>query len=446
MWTKHSCADGETIEAVAKKYKIKKPAEIWKYPDNAKLEKAYKSAQAFKKGDKLTVPDPKAKVYVGKHGGKDFVISKAEYDRLLKDLDKEMEDVFQKLRVALENATRRHDAQLAINGKFPLVSYLSGGSKGPSTQRGMAENMLKQVKTIQSARKYKEFPTIAKASQDMTNAYRTALARWLDEVCGSAENWATGISLVRDGSFVIFSAAAATAAAPATLGATLMVGGGVGAGTGFMSSAGTQLGKVAAGEKVKAVGSLESIAWATFRGGCLGALGGAAGRALTKGVVDKIAARISSNSTASSIAGKLVGSSKPYSQLFRSVADTEMAALRRAGLNVSGVSVDAMYKQVAAKSMAKLMARIGAGSSMKVIDKLAIKPFETYVKANATKIGGSADPKKLAIVIADGITTAKMLEEVFVKTLDANRAKLEKEFKAEIRQLLLEEAKKAPAS
>ncbi|MEM9286370.1 MAG: hypothetical protein AAGA39_10830, partial [Pseudomonadota bacterium] len=93
----------------------------------------------------LIVPDGSVKVHIVKRGGKEYVLSKTEFAKLKGDAKKHMMSVYQTLRISCENATGRHDAQLAINDKFPVVSYLSSigtSSDGPKIQRQVAEAQL----------------------------------------------------------------------------------------------------------------------------------------------------------------------------------------------------------------------------------------------------------------------------------------------------------------
>lgn len=448
MWTKHSCADGETLEAVAKKFKVKKPTDIWKYPENGKLEKAYKSAKAFKKGDKLTMPDPKAKVFIVKHGGKEFVISKSDYDAMCKALDKQMKAVYETLRISYENAEGRHDAQKKINDDFPIVSFLASGTSsvdGPTVQRGVAKGMVKNIKSLMDGKKYKEFPKAVEYAEDAINIYRKALGKWLDKLTGNAENWATGIAITRDASFVIFGAAAMTVAAPATAAATIACGAGVGASTAFMGSVGKETGRRIAGEKVSGSESASNIAKDTLLGAGLGGLTAGAGRALSKGVVDKLAGKIANSKAATAIANRLAGSGKPFSASFKRVAELEMAAFRKAGQNAT-ISVDEAYRRIGPRAMAKVITRMGVGGTSKVLVKGTPKLIESFVKSNGTKVRGKMDGRKIAELIANELGNDKLYEDTFLKALEANQAKLEAEFKAEMRALILEELKKQPAN
>ena len=127
MWMTIKASEGDTVETLAKKYKLKKADLIWTFGDNKKLRKPYDKNKSFPKGTVISLPDPMAKVAVVTHNGKKIMLSEAEHKKLAADGKKAMIAAAKELEAAYKKTAHRHDLQLTANENHTFASFVSGG-------------------------------------------------------------------------------------------------------------------------------------------------------------------------------------------------------------------------------------------------------------------------------------------------------------------------------
>ncbi|GMG85326.1 hypothetical protein LNKW23_45460 [Paralimibaculum aggregatum] len=462
MWIRYKTAEGDTPATIARKFKLKDPKVLLANPKNKGLKAQLAKRDPLPKGTVIWVPDPGARVFVTKDGGKDVVMEADKWRKTQAALNKRMDQVARSLRRQFDMAEARHDAQDAVNEEFPVVSFFTskwfGNDVGrePVPQFRKAKAAVEKLESTVSARNYKNFEADAKAAEKAINAYRAAIGAWIKQLTGSAENWVKGLSITRDVSFTVFGAAAMTVAAPASLGATLAWGAGVGASSGFMQSAATEAGKGLAGDKLDPLQSTRNIAAAMAKGAGFGMLGAGLSRFFAKHVAGKLAEKLLSGPVAQKFALKMAMRTSWLKSLTERMMQQEIRILVHAGKLPPSAIPTFTYKlcqgdwliRTQQQVIAKFVTRLGMGTAMKVLGAVMFgggrKPVEDYVKANQLKLKGRMSEAQLGEKIARAVEKDPLMETAFTQIVAENKAGLEAELRKVLRAEIVAMAKKHP--
>ncbi|WP_264214736.1 LysM peptidoglycan-binding domain-containing protein [Leisingera thetidis] len=436
MWIQHKVKEGETLEDIAKKYKVKDLKVLLQHPKNKPAAAAYRKKQPLKKGMVVHTPDPKAKCYVMKVGNKQYPLSEKEWKQSTAALNRAMDLSLKRMKRELDSAKYRHKMQNDLDDEHFIISFLIRSGDGPVALQAMANGAVANLEKTVKRRDYKHFEFSMKLAEKQINMYRTGLGNWLSDVVGTAEGWKTGLSLVRDINFVIFGAAAMTLAAPATAVATVAWGTGIGAGTAVVAESANQIGKVIAGDPVTNKSSAKAIGKAMLRGGIAGGAGATIARFISGYVAPKLAEYILRNRVAARLATRLISKSPLIPKLTDRLLEQEIKAL---GENVVKRFSSQAYKELASKVLVKLFVRSGVSGTSKILQKILLsdssrRPVHVYLEQNATTLKGKMDQKKLGERIAKLLQRDPVTDMAFETFCRSNVKKIEGELRAEVRK------------
>lgn len=439
MWVKMKCYKGLTLESVAKMHKIKKPADIWTYPNNKKLKKAYDKAKGFAEGDMLTIPDPKKKVYVVEYKGKTYMLDTAEKKKFEKMLGARMDEIHKVMIQAFNKTKSRHDAQKKVNSNNEIAYAFSRswlGSKEPGIQLAMAKGALAALGTCVATRDYKTFESKVKVCEKMINTYRDALHKWIDGLVDSAENIAVGLTITKEASFVVFGTAAMVLAAPVSIPAAMGVGAVAGGSTAFMSSAGNELGKSIANDSFNPEKSGAKILKDTAIGVGLGAAGGAFSKFVSGKLITDLGARVLTTASLKKVAKRVIdGKDGHYISKFYD------GAVQRRTEDLEGKAGQFIRKKIqGSKSLiiqaaiVKVLAKNGKGDVEKILEKVTSKSTDAALtKLNAS---GKLDADKIAAKLATDFEKTPMMDLAYKQLLDKNKSKIEAEVDAQVKAIM----------
>jgi hypothetical protein len=459
MWIQHKVKnDGEKLEEIAKQYKIKDIKPLLQYRDNKKVAELHKKKKPLTKGMVVYVLDPNAKCYVAKDGSKEVLLTEDQWKDATAALNKAMDKVAKGMRREFDSTQGRHFAQNDVNVEFPIVAFLSSnwvGGKGnePTTTRRSAKAAVEKLEKVAAQHNYKDFEASVKEAERALNAYRAELGDWLEQLTGSAGNWATGLRVTSIVSFTIFGAAASTVAAPATLVGTIAVGAGVGAGSSFLQSGANEIGEVYAGGKADGIASLKTIAGDMVEGAAWGAAGSVVSRFIGNLVAPKLAEKMVTSPVATKFASKLVYSqSSTFPKLTQRLVERELA---KAGVNLANGTIFMpldkaikMANDLAAQVTIKFFVRLGTGGVRRTLQEVLDsssngQPVHTYLDQNATKIKGKMDETKLAELVAKDLENDPALYKAFEAIINDNMKEIEAELCTEIQNGIQANMKKA---
>lgn len=440
MWIQHKVKEGETLEDIAKKYKVKDLKVLLQHPKNKPAAAAYRKKQPLKKGMVVHTPDPKAKCYIIKVGNKQYPLSEKEWKQSMAALNRAMDLSLKRMKRELDSAKYRHKMQNDLDDDHFIISLLIRSGDGPVALRALAEGAVASLEKTVKRRDYKNFEFSMKFAEKQINMYRKGLGNWLNDVVGSAEGWATALTIVREGSFFVFGVVAMTIAAPASGVAAVAWGTGIGAGTAVIAESANQIGKVAAGDKVTNKSSAKATAKAMLRGGISGGAGAAVASFIGKYVAPKLSEYILRNPAASRLAQRLV--SKPIffkewgNEIYKHIIEQEIKAL---GGNAVRLFSRKTFQEMASRVLAKLFVRSGVSGTSKILQKILLsdssgKPVHKYLEQNATTTKGKMDEGKLAGRIAKLLERDPVTDLAFETFCRSNVKKIEVELHAEVRK------------
>lgn len=462
MWIQYKVKkDGEKLEDIAKQFKCDHKALLY-YPKNKAVAAAYKKKQPLKKGTTIHLLDPKAKLYVVKHNGKEHPHTERQWKEGLCELDRTMDKAAKWMKQKLDHCLYKHQLQTEINDDFPIVSFFCSnwvGSEGdePKATKKRAEAAVARLQSVCKSCNYKAFESATRDAEKAINAYKKELGEWVEQLTGSAGNWVDGLTVTRELSFVVFGAAAMTVAAPASALGTLAWGSGVGSGASFMSSSAHEVGRVFAGDDVKFSESAKKVAGDMVQGALFGALGAGVARFISARVAPKLAEKIVNSRVANKLSQHLVFRvSKILPKLSNRLYEREMAAVtqnltKKLGADFARgtvlISINELDK-MSASVVARFVIRLGVGGTSKSVQKVLLSrssgmPVEKFLANNATKVKGNVDESKLAEMVAKHLETHPSIFKAFEQVVNDNMVQIEKELAAEIQSEIKERVKKA---
>ena len=463
MWIIHKCKGGETLDDIAKIYKIKDTAPYLKLPANKRAADQHRKHVSFEKGTTFTFLDPKEKFYVVDSPKGKVLLTEKEWKKAQADLKAAMEKVAERVEIRLGMLTMRHDGQTKVNKEFPVVNFFCStwvGSKGrePTSSRKAAESAVKALQSAARSNNFKGFESAVRKAETAVNKYGDEVYAWIEQLIGSGERWVTGLTITRDVSFVIFSAAAVTVAAPATLAATVATASGVGAGTAFMSSGANEVGRAIAGENVTLEGSAKAIGKSMLIGALAGGLGGGLGRWVGGHLAPKLAEKIVAAPVAQKAVMRMVlGTARsPIAAAIVKRAQQRMLGklteevAKKSGAKIAEGTVLVTYNElqkVVALTMSRFVVRVGVGGTVTLVRKALLSsgdsgPVVKTVEKKAMTMSGNVDDAKVADAIARDLMGGAVIYDCYNEIFAANQSKIESEIDAELKKLLEEKAKK----
>jgi len=439
MWIQHKVKEGETLEDIAKKYRVRDLKVLLQHPKNKPAAAAYRKKQPLKKGMVVHTPDPKAKCYVMKVGNKQYPLSEKEWKQSKAVLNRTMDLGLKRMKRELDSAKYRHKMQNDLDDEHFIISFLIRSGDGPVALRALADGAVASLEKTVKRRDYKNFEFSMKFAEKNINYYREGLGNWLNDVVGTAEGWKTGLSLVRDINFVIFGAAAMTLAAPATAVATLAWGTGIGAGTAVIAESANQIGKVVAGDPVTNKSSAMAIGKAMLRGGIAGGAGATVARFISRFVAPKLAERIIRNPVAQRLSRRLLSRTPWIKGLSARMLEQEIKIYGKPFAESAFTIATKRLNDLSAIIMAKLFVRAGVGGASKTLQKILLsdssgKPVHKFLEQNATKLKGKMDESKLADRIAKLMERDPVTDLAFEAFCRNNAKKIEGELRSEIKK------------
>ncbi|MEL7474448.1 MAG: LysM domain-containing protein [Planctomycetota bacterium] len=340
---------GDSVWAIAKKYKVKKWRDLWTHPVNKKLHQKHKgNERKLDVKDVVLVPSDLSPLVeapaepitleVGKKTyefkdekerdkfiktikvvevkGKKLVFVGKEFDEFKKNMLREI-----RMGALLAAESRVNSAESLwkhfkdLNDDQYIVAWLVSLS-GPDLPSGaLIDRAILAVNLFKSAVNSGDFAKIEKAmkacEKPINEAY-FAMKKYQKDIEGAGGKWLTALEYTKAGSFAIVGAIATpmvvTAAGSAALGSAI-----VGGGTALVSSASNEIGKAAVGTSEGTGEAIKTVALDTFTGATVnGLLKSDKGQELIKGATERVAKRFANKYLTKASTAALVKYSKEY--------------------------------------------------------------------------------------------------------------------------------------
>lgn len=442
MWITYTTKDGDTMDTITAKQRIKDPATVLTHKNNKKIYKDLKAGKPLPKGTKVTIPDPKGKVYVVQTKSGVKHMDEATYKDYLKVVHEKMDEAIFALKQRLTYAQGRHDAQLKINkDQWFVAACLDLVSSVPEPKsRKKAESTFSTAEKACKARNYKGFEKSVEPANIAIAKYKTETLAWIDGLINAGEGTVDVLEGVKTVGMVCGAVAATTVIAPAGLAAGVLTGAGVGGGTTMAYDGFDSIGRAIAGSKQRSTSE-------TLKRAAGGALAGAAGAAVV-GVIMKAAGphivRLASNNKFLEAQVKRILSKAPgnLNELYKAevkgmvekLGIKSMNGLLDARAKIMGVALSKFLLRV---SMGFLNKKLGTGTWMKehVVD---------WVTGDSKRVAGS-NPDSTAKAFAKDLTKSDVLDSAFDEMVVKNKSTLTKILRQEIKAAALVELKKEKA-
>ena len=443
MWIAYKVPSDMSLEDIAKKTRNTGLKAILTHPKNKAIAALYRQGQRIPKGTVVWVLDAKAKVYKVVVNGKTVYLTEAEYKKQISEHNKVMDFAEKQYRLTYNTVVWRQNDRRKLNAKHWAVSSLTAswwGETGrePVKQQKAALAAYKQLATVVKSRDYARFAKAQQGAANAINAYAKGMDEWEAQHNGSAGNWITGVTVVRDASFITFGALAMTVAAPATVLGTVAAGAGVGGGTAVLKSGANEAGRVVAGQKVEFKDSAKKVMIDGFKGAIIGATSAGIAKWIGGFVAPKIAARLTTSKPATEFAARFVGKSPIFKRLSARIIGKETEALvKKLGMEAVSDIPQTALDRIGNQVIGKLLTRISVGSVVTVVDKYLLTPaaakaMKAYMIANASSLI-NANSSQIGDSVAKGLDVHWIQTAIYEELLDGNKALLEKELSVAIR-------------
>ncbi len=427
MYIQYKAKDGDTLDTIVKKHKIKDPHTVIKHPKNAKIADKLKKRQPLKKDTIVWIPDPNGKVYVVKTPSGKKVLNEQEYKAFVESGHRTMDRVYSALKIKYESATGRHDAQKKINDEHWFVSSVVGlfAKSEPTSSRGVATAAFKALESATKGRKYRDFSKLSVAADKAITKYHNEVHAWCGSLIGAAESSVTVLSGIRDAGAFCGTVAAVTITAPVSLPAAIAVGAASSGGVNLVYDGADAIGRELAGVKQRSAAEIRDRFIAN-------AVVGAAGAAIVGKVMQvagkPLAQALVARGMVTAQSGRLIAS-----PIMRRVVNKEVgAAIAKLGGNAGTVYAPKAIEGAVSATIMKFFSRVGVGGVMKITG--ASKTVEGLVKQWATqnpkKVGqkdAAAVGKAAADDLAKGAATS-----VYEAVLQANMSLFEQMLREEL--------------
>ncbi len=459
MWMKYKVKKDITLPDLLKRFRNKDIDVILQHPKNQAAVKAYKARQPIPKGTVVWLLDPGVTVYITTHpNGRKEVLSQKEWKASVAKAHKAMDMALRTYKSMFETMVYRHDLQNKVIDEFPIVSFFTSnwvGSKGdePVTQKKAAAAAVKKLQSVVKARDYSKFEAAARDADRKVRAYGKGIDEWVAQHTGSAENWETGLTVVRDGAFVVFGALAMTVAAPATGAATLGYGALVGGGTSLMSSSANEAGRHWADPNLKYSDSAAKIAKDVALGSVFGAAGAGLARLISGALAGKFAERLANSQTISRLISRL-SSARWFPEMGQRIYQRELSALMKslsldAADDITGALLTItpqVLDRMAVNVTIKVLSRGGVGGAKKITQEIlkgnkGSAWVRKFFRDNAAKIKGKMSDDQIADLMATELMKDPLAAEAFEALAKGNVKLIEAELTKEIRKELTRKAR-----
>ena len=442
MWIVHTTKAGETMDTIIAKFKIKDPATVLTHKANKSIYKDLKAGKELPKGTKVTIPDPKGKVYVVKTKSGTQYMNEATYKAYLKEVHAKMDEAIFKLKQKLTYAQGRHDAQNKINDdQWFVAACISLVNRVPEPKsRKKAESAFSAAEKACKARNYKAFEKTIEPANIAIAKYSNEVLNWIEGIINAGEGTVTVLEGVKSVGMVCGAVAATTVIAPVGLAAGVLTGAGVGAGTSMTFDGFENIGRVAAGTKPRSVDD-------TLKRAAGSALAGAAGAAVV-GVIMKYAGphivKFATSNKFLENQVKRIISNGPLNLKELYAAEVKVM-VQKLGIN----STDALIKArggIMGVAVSKFLLRVTAGSLNKYLGtgKWLTGQITKWVTGDTKRVSGK-DPNKTAQAFASDLTASGEMDGVFDSIVKDNQKKLVAILREEIKAAALVELKKQRA-
>ena len=442
MWTIYKTVEGDTMDTLSAKNRIKDPVTVLTHPDNKKIYKELKAGKPLPKGTKVTIPDPKGKVYVVKTPTGIEHMNEARYKAYLKGIHEKMDETVFKLRQNLTYATGRHDSQNKINkDQWFVAAVISLANSVPEPKsRKKAEAAFKSAEQACKARSYKAFERAAEPANIAITMYTNEVHNWIDGIINGGEGTVKVLEGVKTVGMVCGAVAATTVIAPVGLTAGILTGAGVGAGTQLTYDGFDSIGNVIAGTKPRSSG--ETLKRAAGAG-----LAGAAGAAVVGVIMKHAGPHLIRAASTSKFLDKQVSRILARAPLnLKELYAVEVKAIAgKMGLQSTNALLNAR-STIMRVALTKFLLRVTAGSLNKIIGTGTWMKTEIvdWVTGDAKRVSGK-DPDATAKSFAKDIANSKALDPVFDEVVVSNENVLRKMLRTELKAAALVELKKQRA-
>lgn len=442
MWMVYKTREGDTMDTIIAKQKIKDPATVLTHKDNKKIYRDLKAGKPLPKNTPVTIPDPKTKLYRVQTKTGEQVMTEKQYKDYLKVVHEKMDEVVFKLRQRLTYAQGRHDAQRKINKDqwFVAACLNALSSFDEPTNRKQAEAAFKKVESAAKSRNYKGFEKAVEPANIAIAQYKTDTILWIDGLINAGENTVTALEGVKTVGMVCGAVAATTVIAPVGLTAGVLTGAGVGGGTQMAYDGFDSIGRAIAGTKQR---STEE----TLKRAAGGALAGAAGAAVVGVIMKGGSAYVVKYARSSKFLEKQVQRILSRGPLnFKELYAAEVKGMaKRLGVN-STDSLLAARGKIMDVALSKFMLRVGMGSVSKKLEggKFMKENVVDWIAGDQKRVAGK-DPDKTAKAFAKDLAASGKLDKVFDETVTENTSKFTKILRQEIKAAALAELKKQKA-
>lgn len=454
MWMQCKPKRDIKLKDLMKMFRNKDIDVILQHPKNKEVVKLYKANKDIPKGTPVWLLDPCVTVYITTlPGGKKEVISEKEWKDTVTKAHKAMDFALKQYKSTHETMVYRHDLQNKALDEFYITSLFTAswwGEEGrePKKQKAASAAAVKTLEKVVKARDYKRFEAAVRDAETKIKAYGKGIDAYIAQHTGSAGNWETGLTWVKNGGFVIFGALAMTVAAPATAAGTLGYGALVGAGTSAMSSSANEAGRHWSGQNVTFSGSAKTVAKDIVYGGVLGALSAGAAKAIAGPLIGKFAEKLASRQLVSALINR-ASLSRFWPEMGRRVYERELNALMQSlSKEVADDAAGALIKitpqildRMCVNVTIKVMSRLGVGTFRKSCEvaykKHKVEKWtENYLKKNATKLKGNMTDEQVADLMAKDLANDPVAAEVLKMAVRSNAKVIEAELAKEIRKEL----------
>ncbi|MEW9922092.1 hypothetical protein AB2B41_21000 [Marimonas sp. MJW-29] len=449
MWVSCKLKADRTLEDIAKEYRNTDIGVLLKHPKNKIAAKSCKAKQPVPKGSVVWLLDPKAKCYPVKTPKGIEIYNEKEWKACQQQNAKSMDKTFRRVKMAHDNIAYRHDLQLEVNAEFPFVAFFSSnwvGSEGnePTSERKASANAVAKLEKVVRARNMAVFEGAYADAKRKIEIYQRALQGWIKQLTGSAENWETGLTVVKETSFWIFGASAMTVAAPATGLAAVGYGALVGGGTKFMASTANEVGRALSGSEVNMSHSSKKVLLDVVNGAAFGGFTAGLGRLVSRSLLDKFAAKLIDKRLVVKLGNQFLKRCSWWSKLTDRVyfvamnsAKKQVAkeftgrAAKEVPIMLKGVPTR-IFDHMAADVLVKFVTRLGLGGIRKAIDlaflnDLIAKKAKDWAREEGLKMKGKATEEQIAKKMAEDLADGPMLDSIFEHIVRNNQAAIAKE-------------------
>lgn len=448
MWISIKAQEGDTLDAIAKRYKNKDPKAILQYAGNKKIADRLKKGEPLSKGETVWVLDPKGKVYVVESAKGKVVLDEKEFKAFQKEVHAKMDAFLERQRLNYNYACDRHDAQLAINkDQWFVSSVVSTFSSVDEPANGwkVAKAAYTKLKGVVNARDYKGFPAAALVCEKEVAKYTNDVHNWINGLIDTAEGTVTVLEGVKEVGKFCGVLAAVTIAAPATLGAAIVVGGASSAGVGLLYDGGENIGLAANGMKTMSASEIGKRFAANFVTGALAAGILAKAMPLVKGPLVKL---ITNNAFLKAQAARLAGSlggtvfKKEFEiALKRIVPDLVKNGTIHISVVESRVLIEAATKFLLRAGNGLLHKAIGTGKGVRYIEDAVLE----WIKTAPSEIM-SKDGKGVGDGAAKAVMKSGAVDKIFDQVFKDNMADFKKELQNVLEEHIVRELKKQKAA